>query len=205
MLLCLHLRADGVEVAVGVSVGPTARGAAPGSGGDNTTALQVRVGWDHAPSQHRLNQWQALAQRGSSQSLQYAMAGAGWQRSWWTEEHDAQAALGTELRLEQYGGHSSLAGGPSPLEGERAWLARPWVRGQVGFRGILIPFLPHPAEGLLAFLTRGGSYTHPFTRLELALPLWHQGGEGPRGLLRQMAPRWEASVQFGMRFGRTHS
>lgn len=37
--------------------------------------------------------------------------------------------------------------------------------------------------------------------VEVAVPLWHQGGDGPKGLLRQMAPRWEVSVQFGMRFG----
>lgn len=195
------MRADGVEVALGVSVGPTARGAAPGSSGDNTTAFQARVGWDHSASLIKMNQWQALAQAGSSHDLQYAMAGAGWQRSWWTEEHGLQGALGAELRLERYEGHSSLATGPSPLEGDRAWMVRPWLRAQAGFRGILIPFLPDRTGDLLAFLTQGGTYTHPFTRLELAVPLWRQGGEGPQGLLRQMAPRWEASVQFGVRFG----
>lgn len=203
LLLGLDLRADGTEVAAGVSVGPTARGATPGSQGDNTTALQVRVGWDHSPSPFRMDQWQALAQTGSSHDLKYAMAGAGWQRSWWTEYHGAQAALGAELRAERYQGHGSLASGPSPLEANEAWVVRPWVRAQAGFRGILLPFLPARAGEFLAFLTQGGTYTHPFTRLEVAVPLWHQGGEGPDGLLRQMAPRWEASVQFGMRFGRS--
>lgn len=203
-LLCLPLRADGVEVALGVAVGPTARGAAPGSQGDNTTALQVRAGWDHSPSPFQMDQWQALAQAGSNWDLAYSMAAAGWQHSWWTEHHGAQAALGAELRAERYQGHSSLAGGPSPLEQNQAWILRPWVRAQLGFRGILIPFLPPGAFNILAWLTEGGAYSHPFTRLEVAVPLWHQGGEGPSGLLRQMAPRWEVSLQFGMRFGRPH-
>jgi hypothetical protein len=148
-----------------------------------------------------MDQWQALAQTGSNHDLAYAMAGAGWQRSWWTEHHGAQAALGAELRAERYQGRTSLASGPSPLDHDQAWMFRPWVRAQVGFRGILIPFLPDPAGRFLVWLTQGGTYTHPFTRLEVAVPLWREGGDGPNGLLRQMAPRWEASIQFGMRFG----
>lgn len=206
-LLCLFclglpLRADGLETALGVAIGPTARGATPGSHGDSTTGLQVRVGWDDSWSQIRIHQWQALAQNGTNNDLKYAMAGAGWQHSWWTENHGAQSALGAELRVEQYQGRGSLIGGDSPLASDRAWLVRPWFRAQVGFRGILFPLLPGEAVNLLAWLTQGGTYTHPFTRLEVAVPLWHQGGEGPHGTLRQMAPRWEASVQFGMRFGR---
>lgn len=202
LFLALPLRADGVEVALGVCVAPTGRGAAPGSFSDNTTALQVRLGWDQSPSQVRMDQWQALAQGGSSHDLQYSVAGAGWQRSWWTKDHQLQGALGADLRVEQYQGHSSLASGPTALGSQRAWLVRPWLRAQAGFRGILFPFLSEPAGGLLAALTHGGVYTHPFTRLEVAIPLWHQGGEGDVGLLRQMAPRWEASVHLGMRFGR---
>jgi hypothetical protein len=200
LLGCLSLRADGVEVAVGMGVGPTNRGAAPGSRRDNTTALQLRAGWDNSPSSTCLDQWQALAQRGSNAFLQFDMAGAGWQRSWWTRYHGAEAALGAELRAERYQGHDSFAGGPSALAGNQAWMVRPWLRAQAGFRGILLPF-PEPGMRLLAWLTQGGRYTHPFTRLEVAIPLWQQGGEGPNGTLRQMAPRWEGSLQFGMRFG----
>ena len=200
-LLCLPIRADGLEAALGLAVGPTVRGAAAGSRGDTTDALQVRMGWDNSPSPYRMDQWQALAQTGSSEDLAYATAGLGWQRSWWTEYHGAQAALGAELRAERYQGHSSLAGGPSPLSHDQAWMVRPWVRAQVGFRGILIPVVPVQASEFLLWLTQGGTYTHPFTRLEVAVPLWNQGGEGPGGLLRQMAPRWEISLQFGMRFG----
>ena len=198
-LLCLPLRADGLEVALGLAVGPTNPGAAPHLG-DNTTALQLRAGWDSSLSYTRIDQWQALAQRGSNENLKYDIAGAGWQRSWWTERHGAQAALGVELRGERYQGKDSLDAGPSPLTRDQAWIVRPWIRGQVGFRGILIP-LPEPGGRLFAWLTQGGRYSHPFTRLEVAVPLWHQGGEGPGGLLRQMAPRWEGSVQFGIRFG----
>jgi hypothetical protein len=200
LLVALALRADGVEVAVGVAVGPTNRGAIATSRADNTTALQLRAGWDNSFSNTCLNQWQALAQTGSNEFLKYDMAGAGWQRSWWTRYHGAEAALGAELRVERYQGHDSLAGGPSALAGNQAWMVRPWLRAQAGFRGILIP-LPEPGMRLLAWLTQGGSYTHPFTRLEVAIPLWQQGGEGPNGTLRQMAPRWEGSLQFGMRFG----
>jgi hypothetical protein len=196
----LVLRADGVEVALGMAVGPTNRGVAPDSRQDNTTGLQLRAGWDRSPSYTRMDQWQALAQTGSNEFLKYDMAGAGWQRSWWTEYHGAEAALGTELRMERYQGHSSLAGGPSPLAQNQAWVVRPWIRAQAGFRGILIP-LPEPGTRLLAWFTQGGRYSHPFTRLEVAIPLWQQGGEGPNGTLRQMAPRWEGSLQFGMRFG----
>lgn len=148
-LLCLPLRADGLEVALGVAVGPTNRGVAP-QPGDSTTALQLRAGWDSSLSYARIDPWQALAQRGSNENLKYDIAGAGCLRSWWTEYHGALAALGAELRVERH---------------------------------------------------QGGRYSHPFTRLEVAFPLWHQGGEGPGGTLRQMAPRWEGSVQFGMRFG----
>ena len=198
----LSLRADGLEVAVGGTVGFTTQGPIPGSKGDNTTALHLRVGWDQSPSHLQMDQWQALAQNGSSSDLRYSVAGAGWQHSWWSEYHGVQAALGAELRVEQYSGHSSLVSGPSPLAGNQVLLVRPWLRGQVGFRGILLP-LPYPAAELLGVLTQGGTYTHPFTRLEVAVPLWQQGGTGPSGLLRQTAPRWEASLQFGMRFGRS--
>ena len=200
-LLCLPLRADGVEVALGWAVSPTNRGAAPQSRGDNADALQLRAGWDISPSQIRMDQWQVMAQSGSNQDLKFAMSGLGYQRSWWTERHGAQAALGAELRVEHYRGHDSLASGPSPLAGDQTWMVRPWIRAQAGFRGILIPLGPLEATQLLAWLTQGGRYSHPFTRFELAIPLWHQGGEGPDGTLRQMAPRWEGSVQFGMRFG----
>jgi hypothetical protein len=199
LFLGLPLRADGVEVAVGVAVGPTNRGATAHSG-DNTTALQLRAGWDHSPSYIRMDQWQVMAQSGSNHDLKMAVSGLGFQRSWWTERHGAQAALGAELRVERYQGHDSLAGGTSPLAQDQAWMVRPWIRAQAGFRGILIPLGSH-ATNLLAWLTQGGQYSHPFTRLEVAVPLWHQGGEGSGGTLRQMAPRWEASVQFGMRFG----
>ena len=196
----LPLSAGGLEVAAGLAIGPTDRGPGPGDRKDGTTALQLRVGWDRSPSQWRMDQLQFLGQAGSNEYLQYATAGAGWQRSWWTEHHGVQAALGAELRVERYRGHSSLAAGPSPLDGEQAWMVRPWLRAQVGFRGLLIP-LHEPAGPLLAWLTQGGTITHPFTRLEVAVPLWHQGGDGPTGTLRQMAPRWEASVQLGVRFG----
>ncbi|MDP1831215.1 MAG: hypothetical protein Q8K67_04075 [Geothrix sp.] len=199
LLLGLPLAADGLEVALGMAVGPTSRTAAPYSG-NSTTGLQIRAGWDSSLSYTRIDQWQALAQRGSNENLDYDIAGAGWQRSWWTERHGAQVALGVELRGERYQGKDSLVAGPSPLPQDQAWIVRPWIRGQVGFRGILIP-LPEPGGRLLGWLTQGGRYSHPFTRLEVAVPLWHQGGGGPQGLLRRMAPRWEACLQFGMRFG----
>ncbi|WLT32220.1 hypothetical protein [Geothrix sp. PMB-07] len=199
LLLATPLLADGIEAAAAVAVGPTQRNAIPHSG-DHTTALQLRVGWDQSPSQLRMDQWQVMAQSGSSETVQFVMTGLGAQRSWWTERHGAQAALGAELRLERYTGHSSLAGGTSPLASAQAWMVRPWLRAQAGFRGLLIP-LPSPAMEALHWLTQGGRYTHPFTRIEVAVPLWQQGGEGPRGALRQMAPRWEGSVQLGMRFG----
>lgn len=198
LLLAPSLFADGVETALGVAVGPTRRNAIPRSG-DNTTALQLRVGWDQSPSQLRMDQWQVMAQSGSNETVRFAMAGLGCQRSWWTERHGAQAALGAELRAERFQGHSSLAGGISPLASTQAWMVRPWLRAQAGFRGLLIP-LPNPGMQALHWLTQGGRYTHPFTRLEVAVPLWQQGGEGSGGTLRQMAPRWEGSIQLGMRF-----
>lgn len=199
LLLASPLLADGVEAALGVAVGPTRPNAIPRSG-DNTTALQLRAGWDQSPSQLRMDQWQVMAQSGSSETVRFVMAGLGCQRSWWTERHGAQAALGAELRVERFQGHSSLAGGVSPLASAQTWMVRPWLRAQVGFRGLLIP-LPSPAMQTLHWLTQGSRYTHPFTRLEVAVPLWQQGGEGSGGELRQMAPRWEGSLQLGMRFG----
>lgn len=192
------LHGDGLEASAGIVIGPTAQGPA---GGDSTTALQVRVGWDRAPSHVRMDHWDLLAQSGSNQNLKYQAAGFGWRHSWWSDYHGAQGALAAEMRVERYQGHDSLYGGPSPLASDRAWMARPWLRAQAGFRGILFP-LPSPAAEALHWLTQGGTYSHPFTRLELAFPLWHQGGDGPSGTLRRMAPRWEASVQLGMRFGR---
>lgn len=198
--MVVPLRADGLEVALGLAVGPTQRGAAPFTGGDNTTGLLIRAGWDESLSYTRLDQWQVMALSGSNEDMQFAMSGLGFQRAWWTERHGAQAALGAELRVERYEGRDSLAGGPSPLVQEQAWLVRPWVRAQASFRGILLP-IGSGATELLAWLTQGGRYSHPFTRLEVAVPLWHQGGAGSKGLLRQMAPRYEVSLQFGMRFG----
>lgn len=203
-LFCLAapLRADGVEVALGVAIGPTNQGAAPQSRGDGTTALQLRAGWDESPSYTRMDQWQVMAQSGSNEDLKFVMSAVGYQRSWWSEYHGVEAALGAELRVERYQGHDSLAGGPSALAQEQTWMVRPWLRAQAGFRGIVIPFLGPRASELMGWLTQGGQYTHPFTRLEVAVPLWYQGGEGPKGLLRQMAPRYEVAVQFGMRFGK---
>lgn len=200
LFLGLPLCADGVEAALGITIGPTSRGTAPGTGGASTTALLLRAGWDSPPSYTRMDQWQVMAQSGSNHDLKFGMSGLGFQRSWWTERHGAQAALGAELRVERYQGRDSLAGGTSPSAQDQTWMVRPWVRAQAGFRGILIP-LPAPAAQLLAWFTQGGRYSHPFTRLEVGIPLWHQGGEGPGGTLRQSAPRWEGSVQFGMRFG----
>ncbi len=201
LLLACPLHADGVEAALGLGILPTRQERTGGPGGDTATALQLRVGWDRSPSYTRMTQWQAQVQSGSNHDLGFITAGGGLQQSWWSEHHGVQAALGAELRLERYEGRSSLASGPSPLDGQTAWMVRPWVRGQVGFRGILLPLGWYNAADLLAALTQGGRYTHPFTRLEVAVPLWHQGGEGPGGDLRHMAPRYEISVQFGMRFG----
>ncbi len=194
------LRGEGLEVAVGLAVSPTQRGAASAGRGDTTTGLMLRAGWDEAMAYTRMDQWQVLALSGSNEDLKFAMSGLGFQRAWWTERHGAQAALGAELRVERYAGKDSLAAGPAPLAREQAWMVRPWVRTQAGFRGILLP-LGSGATELLAWLTQGGRYSHPFTRLEVAVPMWHQGGDGPKGLLRQMAPRFEVSLHFGMRFG----
>ncbi len=200
VLLFSPLRAEGVETALRIGILPTRQGGPGAPGGDAATALQVRIGWDHAPSDRRMTQWQVQAQSGSNHDLTLIHAGGGLQTSWWSGNHGLQAALGTELRVERYEGRSSLASGPSPLEGRAAWMVRPWVRGQVGFRGIIIP-LEAPWGDLLAGLTQGGRYTHPFTRVEVAVPLWHEGGTGPGGDLRHMAPRYEISLQLGMRFG----
>lgn len=202
-LLCLAapLRADGVELALGVVIGPTNQGAAPYAVSGSTTALQIRGGWDHSPSYTQMDQWQVMAQTGSSEDLKVAVSAFGYQHSWWSEYHGAEGALGAELRVERYEGRDSAAAVQSSIAQEQTWMVRPWVRAQAGFRGILFPFLAPQASELLAWLTQGGRYTHPFTRLEVAVPLWQQGGDGPKGLLRQMAPRFEVSVQFGMRFG----
>lgn len=200
LLLACSLHADGVEAALGLGILPTRQEGTGGPGGDTAAALQVRVGWDQSPSYTRMTQWQAQVQSGSNHDLGFITAGGGLQQSWWSENHGVQAALGAELRLERYEGRSSLASGPSPLDGQVAWMARPWLRGQVGFRGIFLPLDSRWGE-ILAGLTQGGRYSHPFTRLEVAVPLWHQGGEGSGGALRNMAPRYEISIQFGMRFG----
>jgi hypothetical protein len=200
ILMVSPLLGDGVETALGLGILPTRQGGPGDPGGDAATALQLRIGWDHAPSYRRMAQWQVQAQSGSNHDLRFIQAGGGIQESWWTENHGLQAALGAELRAERYAGRSSLASGPSPLAGQAAWMVRPWIRGQVGFRGIVIP-LEGAWGDLLARLTQGGRYTHPFTRVEVAVPLWHEGGTGAGGDLRHMAPRYEISLQLGMRFG----
>lgn len=200
VLVVSPLLADGVETALGLGILPTRQGGPGAPGGDAATALQLRIGWDHAPSDRRMAQGQVLAQSGSSHDLRFVQVGGGMQLSAWTEHHGLQAALGAELRAERYEGRSSLASGPSPLAGQAAWMVRPWIRGQVGFRGIVIP-LESPWGDLLAGLTQGGRYTHPFTRVDVAFPLWHEGGTGAGGDLRHMAPRYELSLQLGMRFG----
>lgn len=200
LFLSVPLRADGLEFALGLGILNTTQGGPAYPGGDPATALQLRIGGDHSPSYLRMTQWQFQAQSGSNADLRFTTAGGGLQRSWWSRNHGFEGALGTELRVERYEGHASLGEGPSPLDGQVAWMVRPWLRGQIGFRGILIP-LHRPSTDLLALLTRGGHYSHPFTRLEVAVPLWNQGGTGPAGALLHMAPRFEISIQFGMRFG----
>jgi hypothetical protein len=200
VLLSLPLRADGLEFALGLGILPTTQRGPAYPDGDPATALQLRLGWDRSPSYLRMTQWQFQAQSGSNADLRFATTGAGLQRSWWSRNHGFEGAVGTELRVERYVGRSSLGEGPSPLDGQVAWMVRPWLRGQMGFRGILIP-LGRPSTDLLALLTQGGHYSHPFTRLEVALPLWNEGGPGLAGELRHRAPRYEISIQFGMRFG----
>ncbi len=200
LFLALPLRADGLEFALGLGILPTTQGGPAYPDGDPATALQLRIGWDHSPSYLCMTQWQVQAQSGSNADLRFVTTGLGLQQSWWSRNHGFEGALGTELRVERYEGRSSLAEGPSPLDGQVAWMVRPWIRGQIGFRGILIPF-GWSSTDLLAALTQGGRYSHPFTRLEVALPLWNQGGTGLAGDLLHRAPRYEISLQFGMRFG----
>ena len=91
---------------------------------------------------------------------------------------------------------------PVNLRHAEAWMLRPWVRMGCSLRGLWLPDPVFFLTGypLIARLTQGGPTTHPITRLEVAMPLWRQGGEGRTGQLRQMAPGFELDYQLGMQF-----
>ncbi|MBI3131041.1 MAG: hypothetical protein HYZ13_06755 [Acidobacteria bacterium] len=106
------------------------------------------------------------------------LLGVGLQQAWWSERFDGHALLGLEARVER-------------LEGPRGSVTfgRAWARAGLGFRGILVPLFPWDA----AYLLRGNDRFVPFTRIQLAVPLWK------RAATPAPPPSWELSLQLGLR------
>ena len=106
------------------------------------------------------------------------LLGLGLQQAWWSNRYDGHALLGLEARGER------LVGPRGPVS-----YARGWARAGLGFRGILVPLFPWDA----AYLLRGNDRFVPFTRIELAVPLWK------RAASPAPPPSWELSLQLGLR------
>lgn len=164
-------------------------------------------------------------EQGANGYLRFESLGLGLQRAWRGRERPFQVTgyLGLDLRLEHLRGRALEAHEqgyqalvtdpvfgtgwvwqpyPVDLTRREAWLLRPWARAGLTVRGL---WLPDPGffltgHSLLAWFTQGGPQVHPLTRLEVALPLWHQGGPGRTGQLRQLAPGFEVSYQLGLRY-----
>ena len=162
---------------------------------------------------------------GANGYLRFESLGLGLQRQWRADPQPNQvsAYVGIDLRLEHLRGRALDPGQqgvqvwvadpifgsgwrwePHPVDLTRteAWLLRPWARAGLTVRGLWIPdpLFFMTGHSLLAWFTQGGRDVHPLTRLEVATPLWRQGGASRTGQLRQMAPAFELSYQLGARF-----
>ncbi|MDP2875656.1 MAG: hypothetical protein Q8O00_05680 [Holophaga sp.] len=113
------------------------------------------------------------------ESTTTAMSNLGIQCSIWSQEYQGHALLALEARSE----HLST---PSETQG----YGRAWLRGGIGFRGIIVPLFPFKT----AYFAQGTETVVPFTRIEYAVPLWK------RDLTGVATPTWELRMQAGVRF-----
>jgi len=106
------------------------------------------------------------------------MANLGLQCEVWSPGHEGQAVLALESRVERlYDTPGSSTYG------------RLWVRGGLGFRGIIVPLFPFKT----AVLVKGTERIVPFTRLEYAVPVTKRQLDG------FTSPTWELRLQIGLR------
>ncbi len=107
------------------------------------------------------------------------MGSIGIQCEIWSPGHEGQAVLALENRVER------LYDTPG-----NSTYGRVWVRGGLGFRGIIIPLFPFKTTVLVT----GTERIVPFTRLEYSVPITK------RELTGFTAPTWELRLQIGIRF-----
>lgn len=139
--------------------------------------LQAAV--DLSGSSRRGFQLRGGFQRHTAGLAQVDLAGLGLQGFYGSEAMETHAMLGLEARYERV---STARVGTTH--------ARVWVRGGLGFRGIIVPLLPFN----IFFITNGDDRIVPFTRIEYALPLWKREVRGLE------MPSAELSLQIGLRF-----
>ncbi|WP_257307560.1 hypothetical protein [Geothrix campi] len=112
------------------------------------------------------------------ESTKTVMGNLGFQCTVWSQGHEGHALLALEARSEHFSDPN-----------ETSTFGRLWLRGGIGFRGVIIPLLPFNT----AFLARGTERVVPFTRIEYAVPLWK------RELVGLTPPTWEVRLQVGLR------
>jgi hypothetical protein len=188
-------------------------------GGSNQTSLGLRLTWDQgsrlATGGMVRDQWTVALSTARNIECDEQTLALGCQRVYWAQgPFRLHAGVGAELRGSRRVGKDfdadykvpatgpwdppgSYYGASLPvhLGGTTVWEARPTLRAFVGFRGIPIPFYPS-----LWVWGREPGRVHSLTRLEVALPLWKEGGSGSQGLLRKLAPGLEFHVSMGVRF-----
>lgn len=223
LLLCAStwLAAQGWDATLGV--GMQRRESIPlgpaSLGGTNQTPVTFRLDWDRVSrlATHGVlrDQWTVAYSTARNIECDEQTLALGCQRVYWDQgPFRMHAGLGAELRgsrrigkdfdvyykvpaTDPWSPPGSYYGASIPvhLGGTTAWEARPMLRAFVGCRGILIPIFP-----FLLMWGRQPGAVHSLTRIEVALPLWRQGGEGAQGTLRKLAPGPEFNVSMGVRF-----
>lgn len=107
------------------------------------------------------------------------MANLGIQFEIWSPRQEGQAVLALEGRAER------LYDTPG-----NSTYGRIWLRGGLGFRGIILPLFPFKS----AVLVTGSERIVPFTRIEYSVPITK------RDLPGFTTPSWELRLQMGLRF-----
>lgn len=166
-------RAQGLDVAISYS---QQRPALPA--GHEPSGIGVHGAWDLGEPDRFKTQLRASYARLGADRATRDLLSFGLQQAWWSEGHEGHALLAVEARTER------LREADSSLTYVRAW-----ARGGLGFRGILVPLPPWGT----AFLARGSERFVPFTRVELAVPLWKRRAPS------LAPPTWELSLQLGLR------
>ncbi len=146
--------------------------------GHEPSGVGFHGAWDLSDPGRFRTQLRASYARPAADRATHDMLAFGLQQAWWSEGQEGHALLALEARAERLG-----------EAGASVTYLRAWARGGLGFRGILVPLLPWNT----GFVARGSERFVPFTRVELAVPLWKRSAPG------FVPPNWELSLHLGLR------